>query len=46
MVERVAGGVEEQHVGRRMLVLRVGVGYVVGIHEVKCLKPISGGLDF
>ena len=29
-----------------VLVLGVGVRNVVGIHEVKRLQPIGGGLDF
>lgn len=48
-VECVAGGVEEKHVGRRMMmvvVLGIRVGYVVWVHEVECLKPICGGMEF
>ena len=38
-------GIEEEHVGRWVL-CRVREGYVVWVHEVKCLQPFGGGLDF
>ena len=39
-VERVAGGVQEEHVsGSRLVCVRVG--YVVWVHEIECLhRPI------